>query len=219
MGVELAAELAGMDSDELNVTLVHTSEACLGPQDPPELRAQVDAGLAKLGVRLLLKHRVLTIGGSSSGWDGVTPGPVDVATDTGAVVCGADLVFVCTGVKRQSGAVAAMLSAFPGSLDEQGRVRVQRTFQLLGHEHIFALGDACDAEDRAWNATKHAEVVAANVACVHSAKQAATAPPTPAASNGRFGPAPGRATTHSLQKYSRSDTPLSLRLGTIGLIH
>lgn len=126
VGVEVAAEVAVSFPDK-KVALVSSSDALLPEQN------------AKLGARALdffgTKENVTVLAGErcERGDDGAYTTSV-----TGTRV-EADLVFVCYGIRPNSGYLPA------AALDGRGFVRVdQETLQVEGHAHALAVGDVAN---------------------------------------------------------------------------
>lgn len=97
-------------------------------------------------------------------------------TDGGSVT--ADLWFRCYGVRVNGG----YLGAFAAARTPQGQIRVTDTLNVVGHEHIYALGDltALAEAKMAGYAMKHAEVIAENItAQLRGERPAATYVPAP----------------------------------------
>ncbi|MEK6945458.1 MAG: FAD-dependent oxidoreductase [Nanoarchaeota archaeon] len=74
----------------------------------------------------------------------------------------ADLVFMCTGIKSNSG---FMIKNFKNKLNEKGQIRTNGFLQLDGCENIFVGGDVTDiAEEKtAQNSEGHARIIVENI--------------------------------------------------------
>jgi NADH dehydrogenase FAD-containing subunit len=67
------------------------------------------------------------------------------------------------------------------TLDEAGRVRVDRYLRAQGHDNVFAIGDITDVEEpkTAYLAQKHAEVVAKNIRATFGGRKSSLKPYQP----------------------------------------
>jgi NADH dehydrogenase FAD-containing subunit len=155
-GLELAGEIKAAWPDK-SVTIVDPADHILTGGYPEELRAELRAQLAAMGVELLL-------GTSLSEPPPSEPGVAKsftAATRSGAEVT-ADIWFRCFGVVPNSGYLAGGLA---GARRPDGHVEVGPDLRLPGQSRVFAIGDltAVPESKKAKAAGDHAEVVVANI--------------------------------------------------------
>lgn len=140
VGVELAGEIgeyyAGKSGrPKKRVTLVHSHDKFLheaGWSDKFNrgLKTQVEA----LGTRVILSAKVVDAPDRSGP---VAGGPRTFHLDNGETV-EADFVFVAFGSTPNTGFVGEF---DPQALNEKKQVKVRPSFQVEGHDHLFAIGD------------------------------------------------------------------------------
>lgn len=158
VGLELAGEIRAAWPDKA-ITLVDPAPEVLGAFHP-DLGAEITRQIDAMGVRLLL-------GQSLAGEPGTPPGILEgfTARTSAGEEIRADLWF------RTHGA-APVSDYLTGTLTDarlpRGTVRVEPNLQVAGHETVFAVGDITDVPEpnRGDPATRHAEVVAANIAAL-----------------------------------------------------
>lgn len=156
-GVELVAELASMvrarvaggsiPRGRVHLMLVDAGSRVLGTCAPAVSRA-TQRRLETLGIRVLLDTMVTKV--STRGVTlaprprrdndtGPSASPFSAPTDVPA-----DCMVWCGGV-----APNALTAALPFPKDPRGRILVDRTFEVVGHTNIFALGDSAILADAA----------------------------------------------------------------------
>ncbi|KAG2484043.1 hypothetical protein HYH03_017133 [Edaphochlamys debaryana] len=158
VGVEAAAEIVEVYAGKA-VTLVHPGEHLLTGQ-PPKLGQESQKWLEAHGVKVLLQTRVE---GAKPG-DSAGRGPTSLPLKGGpGGSLQADLVLWCTGSAPNSGFLRD--GELAGVLNERGQVKVEPTLQVVGHPHMFALGDitSVDENKMGFLATKHAELAAKSI--------------------------------------------------------
>lgn len=156
VGLELSGEIKAV-WPEKHVVVTDPAEELM-PGFLPELREELLRQLDALGVELRLGTALAEEPPSAPG----RLKPFTVTTTTGGDAIGADLWFRCYGVRSNGDYLAdGRITA----RDAQGRVPVTERLNVVGHDHIYALGDLTDLAEAkmAGYAMKHAEVVAANV--------------------------------------------------------
>ncbi|WUS97041.1 FAD-dependent oxidoreductase [Streptomyces sp. NBC_00708] len=172
VGLELSGEIKAV-WPEKHVVITDPAGELL-PGFLPEVREELLRQLDALGVELRL-------GTALAEEPPAVPGrlePFTAATADGERI-GADIWFRCYGVRSNGDYLADGRVAVR---DEQGRVPVDERLNVVGHDHIYALGDLTDLAEAkmAGYAMKHAEVVAANVlAQVRGEEPAAVYLPSP----------------------------------------
>ncbi|TNY23268.1 hypothetical protein DMC30DRAFT_45063 [Rhodotorula diobovata] len=164
VGVELAGEIgeyyAGKSGrPKKRVTLVHSHDKFLheaGWSDKFNrgLKTQVEA----LGTRVILSAKVVDAPDRSGP---VAGGPRTFHLDNGETV-EADFVFVAFGSTPNTGFVGEF---DPQALNEKKQVKVRPSFQVEGHDHLFAIGDITSVPETKLvaHAKNHGAVAAANV--------------------------------------------------------
>jgi NADH dehydrogenase FAD-containing subunit len=155
VGIELAGEIATAWPDK-EITLLDAAPEILGTRFRPELRAELGAQLAGLGVRVLTGSPLTAPPPTEPG----QLGEFTVVTEAGTAVT-ADLWFRCYGVAPASDYLAGELA---GARDAAGFVTVTPDLRVTGQDTVFALGDVAAADHKmAGLAGRQAEVVAANL--------------------------------------------------------
>lgn len=135
-----------------------------GNQVNDEFRRKTHEGLTNLGVNMIFEERyafseeVATAFKNSEAY--YLSGNQQVKTDKGRTFS-ADLVFFCVGTKINN---RSFQQNFTHLLDDEGRIKVNRSFQVEGLNTIFAIGDCCNMENKmAFYAGQHGEHVAKNI--------------------------------------------------------
>ncbi|MFI8962947.1 NAD(P)/FAD-dependent oxidoreductase [Streptomyces sp. NPDC053493] len=156
VGLELAGEIKAV-WPEKGVTIVDPAGEVM-PGFAPELRADLLAQLAALGVEL----RLGTVLAEEPPAEPGRAKTFTVATADGGEVS-ADIWFRAHGVRVETGILADDLAA---ARTQQGRIRVDEHLRVDGHERVYAIGDVTDLDEAkmAGYAMQHAEVVAKNIA-------------------------------------------------------
>ncbi|MCX4665647.1 FAD-dependent oxidoreductase [Streptomyces sp. NBC_01381] len=173
VGLELSGEIKAV-WPEKRVTVIDPAEQLM-PGFLPEVREELHRQLDVLGVDLRLRTALAEEPPSEPGR---TKNFTVATTDGGSVT--ADLWFRCYGVRVNGGYLGD--EAFAGARTPQGQIRVTETLNVVGHEHIYALGDltALAEAKMAGYAMKHAEVIAENItAQLRGERPAATYVPAP----------------------------------------
>lgn len=171
VGLELSGEIKVV-WPEKRVTVIDPAEQLM-PGFLPEVREELHRQLDALGVDLRLG---IALAEEPPAEPGRTKTFTAATTDGGSVT--ADLWFRCYGVRVNGG----YLGAFAAARTPQGQIRVTDTLNVVGHEHIYALGDltALAEAKMAGYAMKHAEVIAENItAQLRGERPAATYVPAP----------------------------------------
>ncbi|KAF7291727.1 Pyr-redox-2 domain-containing protein [Mycena chlorophos] len=155
LGIQFATDIAAVHPDK-RVTLLHSRERLL-PRYKEAMHDEILAALREAKIEVILGERLQITSASAAGVGGV------VHTSTGREIS-VDLVLLCTGQRPNT----EILSAFDSTtVDPQtGLAQVEHTMQLVGHPHIFVVGDAADAFGAiaaGWTADAQAQVAAANV--------------------------------------------------------
>ncbi|KAJ3182013.1 Apoptosis-inducing factor 2 [Geranomyces variabilis] len=135
-----AVELAGEIMTELkgkSVTVVHSGPD-LCPGISAKFSAKLKAELEKLGVQIISNDRVER---AAFGDDAIHEGTRTIVTSKGVAVT-SDLQYFLAGNSKVNSECAESLG--PDVLDAAKQVKTLPTLQLVGHPHIFAVGDVTD---------------------------------------------------------------------------
>jgi NADH dehydrogenase FAD-containing subunit len=156
VGVELAGEIRAAWADKA-VTIVDMADDILGNRFSNELRAELRRQLKEIDVQLVLGSAL------REGEPATVPG--ELATFTVTTLSGraitADIWFRCFGVTPVSDYLSGSLAA---ARTPEGYIEVDPQLRVLGHQHVFALGDVSTADAKmAGFAGYQAAVVASNV--------------------------------------------------------
>lgn len=155
VGLELAGEIRAEWPDK-HVTIVDPVDGLLSPFRP-DVRRDLLRQLDELGIHLRLGTRL-------SGPPATEPAQADsfTVTTTAGDRLGADIWFRAHGVHVNSG---YLTDGRLTTLTAQGQVPVTPALNVVGHDHVYAIGDLTDVAEpkMAAYAMRHAEVVAANV--------------------------------------------------------
>lgn len=156
IGVEVAGEIVDKYPDK-HVTLIKAGPRLLAGTSE---KAAVFAHdfLSCKGVQIITDDR---LDGAGSRSDQVFNEPGQAVTQSGRRV-DYDLLIWCTGGRPNT---AYMRPHLDHALDAHGRVRVQPTLQVEGHETLFALGDITDLDENkmAWHVGGHIAPAAINI--------------------------------------------------------
>ncbi|MEV0269566.1 FAD-dependent oxidoreductase [Hamadaea sp. NPDC050747] len=155
IGLELAGEIKA-EWPGKEVVVLDPAPVIL-PERSAELRTEIERQLADLGVTVVL-------GAALPASFEVAPGviaPFTVELTDGRSLS-ADLWLRCYGSDPVSDYLAGSLQAARLS---SGRVRVQQSLRVHGHDRVYAVGDITDIEEpkQAVAAMAHAAVVVANI--------------------------------------------------------
>ncbi|RRS00528.1 NAD(P)/FAD-dependent oxidoreductase [Glycomyces terrestris] len=153
VGLELAGEIRAVWPGK-RITVVDPG-AELVPGYTPELRAELERQLAELGIEVRL-------GAALDAEPDVEPGRAgEVRASAGGEKIEADIWFRAYGAATNSDYLEGGLAP----LNERGQIPVTPKLNVDGHAHVYAVGDLTDVaeEKRAGAASRHAEVVAANI--------------------------------------------------------
>jgi len=157
VGLELAGEIVSAWPDK-QVTVVDLADHVLTGEYAEELRTELRSQLEARGVRFVLGSPLVALPQVPAG----TRGTFAVTTEAGERIDG-DLWLVAHGARPATDYLRGELA---GLRDEDGRVPVTSTLQVPGLERVFAAGDITDVPEPkgAGRASRHAEVVAENIA-------------------------------------------------------
>jgi len=154
VGVELAGEIASSFKGSKKVTLIHAQKKLINSTYNEKFRDGLQKQLLALGVNMHLGDRV-------EGEYDFASGPVDLKTKEGHSITGVDLVIPATGGSVNTYPLQALV---PQSISSSG-VKVKPTFQLEGHDNIYAIGDLADLPEQkqAMKTAGHAAIVNTNI--------------------------------------------------------
>lgn len=156
IGVEVAGEISEAYPDK-SITLLEAGPRLLAGTS--ELAAQhVSAVLSARGISILVGEGLES--STTKGQD-IFAGPGQAIT-TNKRQLDYDLMVWCTGGRPNTAYMKARLG---GALDERGRIRVDPTLRVIGHEALFALGDITDLDENkmAWHITGQVQTAAKNI--------------------------------------------------------
>lgn len=155
VGVELSAEIATHYKDK-EITIVHSGERLM-PRNDIKTSSYAENFLGKRGVKIIFNDRVEKVSGKRC------------VTKNGLKL-GADLVFICTGIKLN---YEFMKKNFSSKIDSDGNLRVNKYLQLEGQNNIFVAGDVAGIKEEktAQNAEFHAGRVICNIKCLNKKKR------------------------------------------------
>ncbi|XP_054654538.1 apoptosis-inducing factor 2 [Dunckerocampus dactyliophorus] len=156
-GVEMAAEIK-TEYPQKKVVLVHARGGLADPELLISVRRQAKEVLLEKGVELLLGQKVSNL---SSLTFNVTQKNMEVTTENGTRLT-TDLIINCSGLKVNS---AAYESNFPGSLAQNGALKVNQHLQVEAFSNIYAVGDCTNVQEpkTAYLAGLHAAVAVSNI--------------------------------------------------------
>ncbi len=158
VGIELTGELANAFPD-LEITIVEKEDSILStPGYTDELRREMSTQLEDLGVRIITGSELAFLPPSNVG----ELGHFTVATKSGDTV-EADMWFQCYGSRANTGYLGG--TEYEELLHPDGTIRVDPTLQVIGHPHVYAIGDITDVREskRADAARQQARVVISNI--------------------------------------------------------
>jgi len=164
VGCELAGEIISKYPKDKKVTLVHSHDKLLPADLLPDMRDKTAKQLTDMKVEVVLNEKV-QIGEHEEklleAHDGAfLHGERTVRTASGKEFK-ADLILFARGTHSNN---HAMRQKFHDKLDEKGRIKVNKSFQVEGHENIFAIGDCCNAgKQMAFYAGLHAKVASDSI--------------------------------------------------------
>lgn len=159
VGIELTGELASAYPD-IEITIVEKSDEILSTEGyTQELRDEILTQLQELGVKVITGSELAYLPPHNIG----ELGHFLVTTKNGEEVEG-DIWFQCHGAQANSGFLQG--TEYENLLHPNGTIRVENTLQVVGHEHVYAVGDVTDVREskRADAARQQARVVIANIA-------------------------------------------------------
>lgn len=156
IGVELAGEITSRHPGT-KLTQVESGRRLLGGSTGAAA-AHATAVLQSRGVEIITDDRVESAGGPSD--DVFAPG--GAATTVAGRQIAYDLLIWCTGGQPNT---AYMKQHFAGLLDARQRIHVTPQLRVVGHSHLFALGDITDLDENkmAWHVAGQVDVAEANV--------------------------------------------------------
>jgi len=164
VGCELAGEIISKYPKDKKVILVHSHDKLLPADLLPDMRDKTAKQLTDMKVEVVLNEKV-EIGAHEEklleAHDGAfLHGERTVRTASGKEFK-ADLILFARGAHVNNN---AMRQKFHDKLDEKGRIKVNKSFQVEGHEHIFAIGDCCNVgRQMAFYAGMHAKAASDSI--------------------------------------------------------
>lgn len=140
VGIEIAGEIAATypKSDGKKVTLIHKGKALMNDTYNAKFRSGLQKQLLDLGVNLHLGDAL------EGDYDFEETGGRTITTQGGEKLEGIDLVIKATGGKVNT---ALLQDLVPNLLSANG-VKIKPTFQIEGHDRIFAMGDVVDLPEQ-----------------------------------------------------------------------
>ncbi|QPK82065.1 FAD-dependent oxidoreductase [Schaalia sp. ZJ405] len=158
VGIELTGELANAFPD-IEITIVEKADEILStPGYTDELRREILVQLEELGVRVITGSELAFLPPHNVG----ELGHFHVQTKNGDEVEG-DIWFQCYGAQANSGYLYG--TEYEAVLRPNGAIQVEENLQVVGHDHVYAVGDVTDVREskRADAARQQARVVIANI--------------------------------------------------------
>ncbi|WP_126945842.1 FAD-dependent oxidoreductase [Xanthomonas sp. BRIP62418] len=156
IGIEVAGEIVDKYPDK-QITIVEAGQRILASTSEAAARFAHDF-LTHRGVEIITNDCLLTADGAS---DQVFSTPGQATTQNGHML-EYDLLIWCTGGSPNT---AYMRPQLETTLNEHGRVRVEPTLQVVGHDTLFALGDITDLDENkmAWHISGQIAPAAINI--------------------------------------------------------
>lgn len=161
VGIEFAGELAHAFPG-IDITIVEKEETILGsPGYSPQLREEISAQLAELGIRVITGSELAFLPPHNVG----ELGHFQVATVGGEQIEG-DIWFQCYGAAANTGYLHG--TDYEALLRPNGTLQVTPNLQVKDHERTYAVGDLTDVREskRADAARQQARVVIANISAL-----------------------------------------------------
>ncbi|EGG21756.1 putative apoptosis inducing factor [Cavenderia fasciculata] len=172
VGVELAGEIA-TDFKGKSITIVHNQERLVHPNVGDKFNKQLGQKLKKMGITTMLSTSIAIPDTVIAARNNQETYPYNVElktydTDKGPVE--ADLVFWSIGNKTNN---EYLQTHFATQLDQAGRIKVNGSLQVEGHDNVFAIGDITNVDElkTSYNAAYHAAVVSKNIQALESKKK------------------------------------------------
>ncbi|MFT0762532.1 FAD-dependent oxidoreductase [Scrofimicrobium sp. R131] len=159
VGLELAGELAHA-YPHMHIEIVEKEGEILpNPGYTAEFRHEIEEQIAKLDVKVHLNTRLAVRPPTAVG----ELGHFEVTTTSGDSI-EADIWFQCYGSTTATGYLAG--TEYQDLLTRDGTIQVEPTLQVVGHPHVYAVGDITNIDDskRADVARQQARVAIANIA-------------------------------------------------------
>ena len=152
--LEIAGEI--MESfPTKQVTIIQSSDNVLSNVYNSKFRNGLKKQATDLGINFIFNDRL-------EGDHSFESGPKEVVTQKGHKIPGVDLIIQATGGSIITGPIKNLV---PADQISRNGVKVQPTFQLIGHPNIFAIGDLVDLPEQKQLAKTpgHAAIVSANI--------------------------------------------------------
>ncbi len=159
VGLELAGELAHAFPD-MRIELVEKEDQILpNPGYTAEFRDEIVRQISDLNVNVHLGTSLETLPPTSVG----ELGRFQVTTRSGDTI-ESDVWFKCYGSTTATGYLLG--TPYQELVTKDGTIEVEPTLQLVGHPHVYAVGDVADIDEskRADAARQQARVAIANIA-------------------------------------------------------
>jgi NADH dehydrogenase FAD-containing subunit len=147
VGIEIAGEIAATypKSDGKKITLIHKGKSLMNDTYNSKFRKGLQTQLLDLGVNLHLGDAL------QGDYNFEETNGQTLTTIGGAKLEHVDLVIQATGGKVNTDLLKGLV---PSLLSSNG-VKVKPTFQLEGHDNIFAVGDVADLPEQKQAAKVH----------------------------------------------------------------
>ncbi|KAI9209417.1 uncharacterized protein BJ171DRAFT_564603 [Polychytrium aggregatum] len=171
VGIEIATEIKAVYPDKA-VTLVHGQKELMETTGASEaFRKGLHDKVLQLGVELVLDEKLVASDGSKISY---ATGSKTYRTASGTHQFSADVAFSCFGAQPNTQPLKQ--GHLAEAITDRSLIRVNDAFQVLGHDNIFALGDAADADTLklSFIAGKQSDAVASNLLAVINDRLAST---------------------------------------------
>ncbi|OCH92812.1 FAD/NAD(P)-binding domain-containing protein [Obba rivulosa] len=135
VGIETAGEIRDTYPTK-KITIVQGSDLLLNPVYPPKFRKDLEKRVRAKNIDIVFDEYIDSI---------PEPGTIGVTTRSGKSFATADLVVPAHGPRPNTAFIATLGSDV---LDSAGRVKIEPTFQVVGHPGVFAFGDITDWKEQ-----------------------------------------------------------------------
>lgn len=152
VGIETAGEIRDVYPNK-KITIVQADDMLLNATYPERYRRDIERRSRARGIEMVFSELTDYI---------PEYGTVGITTRSGMSFPTADLIVPTFGPRPNTSWIASL---GPEVLDERGLVRVEPTFEVVGHPGVFTIGDItnCNEQKQAQKCPKHVEIAAPNI--------------------------------------------------------